>query len=163
MSHNITHRIKRGSFIEYSLSGIKRSSFKVIKRELSSVLKNKKGIYALYDGKKLVRVGLATNIYWRVKGHSKNEKIKWDNATLFIIRNEMLAYLRDLETVIVRIAKPKYNQQKGRIGDDYYLEKILRRAVKKKREKMRDAKIIKDAELDKLEEDIERIEEVIKK
>ena len=75
MSHNITHRIKRGSFIEYSLSGIKRSSFKVIKRELSSVLKNKKGIYALYDGKKLVRVGLATNIYWRVKGHSKNEKI----------------------------------------------------------------------------------------
>ena len=161
MSHNITHRIKRGSFIEFSLSGIKRTSFDVIKRELHSILKKKKGIYALYDGDKLVRVGLATNIYWRVKGHSKNEKIKWDTATLFIIKNEMLSYLRDLETAIVRIAKPKYNQQKGRIGDDYYLERILKKAVKEKSRKLRLARTEKDAELKKLKYDIEKIKEVI--
>jgi len=52
-------------------------------------------------------VGLGTNIYWRLKGHAKSKKLVWNTASLFIIGEKNLKYLRDLETAIVRIAKPK--------------------------------------------------------
>jgi hypothetical protein len=161
-SHNIVHRIKRGSLIEHSLDGIKRESFEVIKRELRNVLEGKMGIYALYKKDKLVRVGLGTKIYFRVKGHSENKKLHWDTVSLFLIKKEMLKYLRDLETAVVRIAKPKYNQQKGRTGDDHYLGKVLKTAVKKKSKKLKIARTKKDKELRGLEQEIKQIREVIK-
>lgn len=160
--HNIIHKIKRGSFIEYSLSGIKRGSFEVIRKELKSVLKKRMGIYALYKKDKVVRVGLGTEIFNRVKGHSENKKLDWDEVSLFLIKKEYIGFLRDLETAVVRIAKPKYNKQKGRIGDDWYLERILNKSVKQKQKKLRNSRIKKDAELRKLEQEIKSIKEVIK-
>lgn len=162
MAKIITSKIRRGSLIHYSLDNIKRESFEVIKRELKDTLKDKAGVYALYKGDRLVRVGLGTNIYWRLKGHSESERLKWDNASLFIIGEKNLKYLRDLETAIVRIAKPKYNTQKGRVKDEHYLERFLRRRVKEKRRKLRDKRIKKDKELRELEKDIAKIERVIK-
>jgi len=76
----ITHKIKRGSLIHFALDGIKRESFEVIKTELASLLKKRAGVYALYQNDKLVRVGLGTNIYWRLKGHSKSGKLRWNTA-----------------------------------------------------------------------------------
>ncbi len=73
----ITHKIKRGSLIHFALDGIKRESFDVIKTELASLLKKRAGVYALYQNDKLVRVGLGTNIYWRLKGHSKSPAACW--------------------------------------------------------------------------------------
>lgn len=162
-SHNIVHRIKRGSLIELSIDGIKRDSFEVIKRELKDVLKGRMGIYALYKKDKLIRVGLGTNIYFRVKGHSKSKKLNWDTVSLFLIKKEMLKYLRDLETAVVRIAKPEYNQQKGRTGDDHYLGKVLKAAVKKKSRKLKIARTKKDRELRVLEQEIKQIKEVTQK
>ncbi len=162
-SHNIVHRIKRGSLIEHSLDGIKRDSFDVIKRELKNVLRDRMGIYALYKKDKLVRVGLGTNIYSRVKGHSENKKLNWDTVSLFLIKEAGLKYLRDLETAVVRIAKPIYNQQKGRTGDDRYLGKVLKTAIKKKNKKLKMARIKKDRELRKLEQEIKQIKEATQK
>ena len=161
MTKKIKSKIKRGSLIHYSLDNIKRESFDTIKRELKDTLKNKAGVYALYKGDRLVRVGLGTNIYWRIKGHSKNERLDWDNASLFIIGEKNIKYLRDLETAIVRIAKPKYNRQKGRIRDEHYLERFLRRSVKEKKRKLGDKRKKKDKELRELEKDIAKIEKVI--
>jgi hypothetical protein len=162
MSHNIIHKIKRGSFIEYSLNGINRKSFDILKKELKSVLKKRMGIYALYKGDKVVRVGLGTEIYYRVKGHSENKNLDWDNASLFLIRKEYIGLLRDLETAVVRIAKPKYNKQKGRIGDEHFLERILKKSVNQKQKKLRTARMEKDEELKGLEQEIKSIKEVIK-
>src|SRR5208283_1095786 len=93
----LAHKIKRGSLIHFALDGIKRESFEVIKTELASLLKKRAGVYALYQNDKLVRVGLGTNIFWRLKGQSKNRKLVWNTASLFIIGAENLKYLRDLE------------------------------------------------------------------
>lgn len=161
MAKIITSKIRRGSLIHYSLDNIKRESFDAIKKELKDTLKDKAGVYALYKGDRLVRVGLGTNIFWRLMGHSKNVRLNWDNASLFIIGKNKLKYLRDLETAIVRIAKPKYNNQQGRIKDEHYLERFLRRRVKEKRRKLRDKRRKKDKELRELEKDIAKIEKVI--
>ena len=160
-SRIITSQIKRGSLIHYSLDGINRQSFDVIKTELASLLKRRAGVYALYDKSKLVRVGLGTNIYRRVKGHARKKTLIWDTASLFIIGEKNLKYLRDLETAIVRIAKPKYNDQKGRVRDEHYLERLLKKSVKLKRKKLHEKRKLKDRELKELEFRIEKIEEVV--
>ena len=157
----ITHKIKRGSLIQFALDGIKRESFEVIKTELASLLKRRAGVYALYQNDKLVRVGLGTNIYWRLKGHAKSKKLIWNTASLFIIRENNLKYLRDLETAIVRIAKPKYNNQRGRVHDEHYLERILKKSVKLKRQKLHERQRQKDRELRELEYQVDRIEKVV--
>jgi len=156
-----TSKIKRGSLIQYALDGITRESFDVIKMELANVLKHRAGVYALYQNNKLVRVGLGTNIYWRLKGHAKSKNLRWNNASLFIIGDRNLKYLRDLETAIVRIAKPKYNDQKGRVRDEHYLERLLRKRVRGKRKKLHEKRKQKDMELRDLEYRIDKIEKVV--
>ncbi len=157
----ITHKIKRGSLIDFALDGIKRESFDVIKTELASLLKKRAGVYALYQNDRLVRVGLGTSIYWRLKGHSKNKKLVWNTASLFIIGAENIRYLRDLETAIVRIAKPKYNNQQGRVRDEHFLERVLKKSVKLKRKKLHARRKQKDRELKDLEYEIDKIETVV--
>jgi len=63
----IANKIKSGSLIHFVPDGTKRESFEVIKTELASLLKKRAGVYALYQNDKLVRVGLGTNIYWRLE------------------------------------------------------------------------------------------------
>jgi hypothetical protein len=157
----ITSKIKRGSLIHYALDGIKRESFEVIKTELANLLKQRAGVYALYQNDKLVRVGLGTNIYWRLKGHAKSKKLVWNTASLFIIGEKNLKYLRDLETAIVRIAKPKYNDQKGRVRDEHYLQRLLKKSVKLKRQRLHERRKRKDKELKELEFEIDKIEKVV--
>jgi len=80
---------------------------------------------------------------------------------LFIIGDRNLKYLRDLETAIVRIAKPKYNDQKGRVRDEHYLEGLLRKRVRGKRKKLHEKRRQKDKELRDLEYRIDKIEKVV--
>jgi hypothetical protein len=157
----ITGKIKRGSLIHYALDGIRRESFDVIKRELADLLKHRAGVYALYEKDKLVRVGLGTNIYWRVKSHARSKRLIWDTASLFIIGPTNLKFLRDLETAIVRIAKPKYNDQQGRVRDEHYLERLLKKSVSRKRKLLRARRKKKDRELKELECEIGKIEKVV--
>jgi len=157
----ITRKIKRGSLIHYALDGIKRESFDVIKRELASLLKHRAGVYALYQNDKLVRVGLGTNIYRRLKSHAESERLVWNAASLFIIGPTNLKFLRDLETAIVRIAKPKYNNQQGRVRDEHYLKRILKKSVRKKRRLLHERRKQKDRELKNLESEIGKIEKVV--
>lgn len=150
---------KRGSLILYSLDGIKKESFEVIKRELRSTLKGNAGVYALYRDDKLVRVGISRDIYGRLKHHSEDKRIKWNNASLFILRK--IKYLLDLETAIVRIAKPKYNNQRGRVKDEYYLKRLLKKRVRQKQKNLNEKQRMKDRESKKIQKEINKIRKVV--
>lgn len=151
--------MKKGSLIQFALDNIKKESFEVIRRELYGVLKHRAAVYALYKKDKLVRVGLGTNVFWRLWSHSRNEKLDWDTASLFVVKN--IKYLRDLETAIIRIAKPKYNDQKGRVRDEKFLPDLLKHSINEKRKKLRKEKMTKDMEIKDLARDIAKIEKVI--
>ncbi|MBI5554005.1 MAG: hypothetical protein HY917_04685 [Candidatus Diapherotrites archaeon] len=89
-------------------------------------------------------------------------KYKWDNASFFIIDKNKVSFLRDLETTIVRFAKPKYNKQKGRVRDEHYLKRFLRNKVKKNRKKLQKQEREEDEKLQGLKDTIEKIEKVLK-
>ena len=157
----ITSKIKKGSLIQLALTNVKRDAFDVIKRELRDVLRGRAGIYALYRRGKVVRVGLGTKIFGRVKSHAKSKNIDWDTVSLFIIRK--IKYLRDVETIVNRIAQPKDSLLKGRVGDEKLLMRLLKKRVSEKKKKLKKATLKKDRELHELESNIKQIESVMKR
>ena len=154
-------RIKRGSLIKYPLENIRAECFEAIRKELKDILHKQPGIYAFYEGDKVVRVGLTGSLYGRIYGQWKSKKLKWDKFSIFVVRN--IKYLRDLETAIVRIAKPKGNKQVGRVPSEYhyYLKRLLRDKVKAKRKILRRKIKTKDKEIKNIEKEIKQIVEAI--
>ena len=84
--------MKRGSLIHFALM----DNARVVRRhkpKLTNLLKRRSGGLRSISNDKLVRVGLGTNIYWRLKGHAKSKKLVWNTASLFIIGEKNLKYL----------------------------------------------------------------------
>lgn len=86
----------------------------VERKELhESDIPNVSGVYALYGYDGLCYIGIAKNLKRRLNQHYRGKKKKWNNFSWYVIPE--LKFVRDIETVIVRIVHPKYNKQIGRI------------------------------------------------
>ncbi len=153
------HRTTKGRIVLHSLDNIKRTSFVIIRKELRSVLRKYSGIYALYKGSKLVYVGKADNLYGRLQDHVRSKRKDWDTARLFTVNEK--GYLRDLETVVNRIARPKYSIQRGRVKEEHTLQRVLRKRVKEYENKLKKRTSEKSREIDDLEKKIEMINKAL--
>ena len=88
------------------------------------------GVYALYKRDRLYYIGLANNLYWRLLGHTKNRhKGKWDRFAIF--RVGRVRYLKDMETLLLNVAKPPGNAVGGRLQRDADLTRIVKRIGEK--------------------------------
>jgi hypothetical protein len=81
----------------------------------------------------LYYIGLARNLYWRLVGHTKNKhKNKWDSFAIF--RVGRVRYLKDIESLLLRAARPPGNSVSGHFRRDADLTKVLKKI---RREQMR--------------------------
>jgi len=83
------------------------------------------GVYALYKKKKLYYVGLATNLHGRIRGHAKSKKGRWDSFAIFRINR--VGYLKDLETLLLRVAEPPGNKASGHLQRTQDFTRVLRK------------------------------------
>ena len=120
----------KGLLIKGMIEKVPSSSFGVLRHELKDILKGKSGIYALYKGDKVVYVGLAKELYWRTFHHLEKDRLanRWDSFSVFIIKR--VKYLKDLETLVLRISKPKSNKVTGKLPQHNLLKERLRRRAK---------------------------------
>ena len=106
-------RIKKKIFTE-KIEGIPIMFFNPIYKTLvKEELKNKFGVYALYDKKgKLYYVGIAqNNIAGRIKQHLKNKhKGKWQFFSVYFTKKKN--FIKILEDAFISIVLPKGNIQK---------------------------------------------------
>ncbi|MFH1369123.1 MAG: hypothetical protein ABII64_08355 [Elusimicrobiota bacterium] len=74
----------------------------------------KSGIYALYRKNKLYYVGLATNLNGRLMRHHIRDRHAglWDEFSVYLTPGTQ--YLKEIEALVLRIASPKGNLQKGK-------------------------------------------------
>jgi hypothetical protein len=80
---------------------------------LKDIMKNYSGIYVLYRDDKLYYIGLTTNLHGRLKTHLKDRLTsKWNKFAIFRIRR--VDYLKDIETLLIRVAEPPGNIKKGK-------------------------------------------------
>jgi hypothetical protein len=92
---------------------------------LQKIMRGYAGVYALYRGDKLYYVGLATNLYGRLRWHTKDKhKRKWDRFAIF--RVGRVRYLKDMETLLLQVAKPPGNSLSGHVHRDADLTRVLR-------------------------------------
>lgn len=92
---------------------------------LQKIMRGYAGVYALYRRKRLYYVGLATNLYNRLRWHTKDRhKNKWDQFAIF--RVSRVSYLKDMETLLLQVAKPPGNSLTGHVHRDADLTRVLR-------------------------------------
>jgi len=93
---------------------------------LQEITRGYSGIYLLYKHKTLYYIGLAKNLYWRLHGHTKNKhRGKWDSFAIF--RVGRVRYLKDIESLLLRAARPPGNRVGGHFHRDADLTEVLKK------------------------------------
>jgi GIY-YIG catalytic domain len=129
MRRRIKEKQTRGLLLKGILENIPSDSFDILREDLRHLMHDKAGIYALYKDRKLYYVGLAKNLDGRVYGHLERDKHsgKWNKFSFFLVKRGR--HLKDLETLVLRIAKPKGNKTSGKIPKHHEMRRALRRVA----------------------------------
>lgn len=94
--------------------------------ELRALMRGYSGLYALYRGRKLYYVGLANNLFWRLHGHTRNKhRGKWNRFAIY--RISKVRFLKDIEALVLRIARPPGNSVSGNFHPDGDVTKALKK------------------------------------
>jgi hypothetical protein len=92
-------------------------------------VRHRQGIYALHRKGKLYYVGLANDLYWRLKQHLKDHHgHSWDRFSMYLTIGDK--HLKELESLILRITKPTGNKVKGKFGKSDNLRRRLAADIK---------------------------------
>jgi len=111
------------------LENVSSRVFSGFPKEITSLVAGKHGVYALYKGDHLYYVGLATNLKNRVKHHLQDRHAgKWNSFSLYLIHKS--DHIKELESLILRIADPKGNRVKGRMPHAENMMPFLRAHIK---------------------------------
>ncbi len=131
-------KIKRKSraIVVGHLEKISSGVFERYPEQITGLTEGTQGVYALYRRQKLYYIGLASDLKRRIKWHLKDKhKGKWDRFSLYIIRKT--DQIREVESVVVRIAEPSGNKQRGRLGGSKNLVRKLGAAIKERQKEER--------------------------
>lgn len=91
-------------------------------------VKRRHGVYALYRKNRLQYVGLASNLRLRLGHHLRDRHAgTWDHFSVYLTVDD--EHLRELESLVLRIASPKANKQKGKFSRSEDLRGRLRRQI----------------------------------
>ncbi len=119
------------SLITGYLERISSRVFDGYHEQITALIGNQRGVYALYKKTHLYYVGLATNLRTRVKHHLKDRHAKkWDSFSLYLIRN--VEHLRELESLLIRISEPRGNMKLGGFERSQNLIHSLKRLMRER-------------------------------
>src|SRR6266852_5726946 len=113
---------------------LERVSYKALERYqdvLKDFTRRRNGVYALYRGDRLYYVGLARDLRIRINQHLKNRhRGAWDRFSMYLTIGDN--HIRELESLVLRIVRPKGNKQIGKFKRAEDLRRALRRKAKQK-------------------------------
>ncbi len=102
-------------------------------------VKGREGIYALYKRDKLYYVGLARNLRNRLKQHLKDRHGgKWDRFSVYLTVGGD-SHIKELESLALRIVKPKGNKVKGKLTRSEDLRRKFRSDIQRRNHSELDA------------------------
>jgi len=140
---------RRASLVCQHLENISRDALEKFQDVIRAYVRHRQGVYALYRRNKLYYVGLAKDLRWRLKAHLKDHHGRsWDRFSVYLTIGDQ--HLKELESLVLRIVKPKGNEVKGKFAKS----QDLRRKFAK------DIRLIQRDELDSLLGRVRIIEEI---
>ena len=112
------------------LEKVSRGIFDKYKKQITNMIKGHHGVYALYRRNSLYYIGLAGNLKNRIKTHLKDKHgTSWSHFSLYIFKKDN--QIREFEALLIRIAYPEGNKQRGKLKGSKDLKPILKQQVKK--------------------------------
>jgi len=121
-------RTRGDGLIESHLERISHETLDRHFRAIAEEIGTSHGLYALYLGERLYYVGIASDLKGRVRRHlADRHRRRWDRFSLYLVRRR--EHIRDLESLLIRIARPQGNRQRGTLQNAQSLrERIMKRA-----------------------------------
>ena len=96
--------------------------------EITDLVQSEHGVYALYKNDRLYYVGLAVDLRRRIKQHLRDKHAgRWNRFSLYLVRK--VDHIKEIESLLLRIADPAGNKQGGRLRRATDLERKLRRMM----------------------------------
>ena len=90
------------------------------------------GVYVLRTNGDIYYVGLASSLRSRLADHLKDHhQGKWNQFDLYIIRKGKAKYLRELEALLIRVAKPTANKTEPKFVKHNNITKTFEQALHK--------------------------------
>jgi len=118
--------VKRGSLLGEHLEKVSWKVLQEYPAVFRDMIYNRHGVYALYKKDRLYYVGLATNLRNRLKNHLKDRHNgAWDRFSVYLTHRA--DHIRELEGLLIRIARPTRNRADGRFVGSLDLFKPLNR------------------------------------
>ena len=116
-----------GGFLER----ISVKAFEKHHREITDLVQTQHGVYALYKNDRLYYVGLAVDLRRRIKQHVRDKHAgRWNRFSLYLVRK--VDHIKEIESLLLRIANPAGNKQGGRLRKATNLERQLRRMMEQR-------------------------------
>ena len=113
------------------LEGVSKLIFRNYYKQITGLIGNSHGIYALYDENELYYVGKSTDLKNRVKQHLKDRHFaSWTHFSLYLVRKA--DHIGEIESLIIRVASPKGNRKKYRTDQESSLLQELKAQVKQR-------------------------------
>jgi hypothetical protein len=102
------------------------------REELRGLMRGYSGLYVLYKRRSLYYIGLAKDLFWRLHSHTRDRhKKKWDRFAIYRIAR--VRYLKDIESLLLRVANPPGNAVAGKFHRDADVTKVLRKIQRQQR------------------------------
>ena len=117
------------------LEWVSREIFEKFRNEITVIVGGQNGIYALYADGRLYYVGLARDLRSRLKTHlNDRHKDGWDHFSAYLTNGD--GHMREMESLMLRIIKPKGNRVMGRLKGSTDLKRELERRVRLEQERV---------------------------
>jgi hypothetical protein len=120
---------KTPQLVSQHLENIGGDVFEEYQEIIREYVSHRRGIYALYKNDRLYYVGLATNLSSRLKAHLGDKHSgRWNRFSVYLTIGD--THLNELESLLLRVVKPKGNVQRGKISSSENLLRSFKRRIK---------------------------------
>ncbi len=119
---------RSGQLVCQHLENISREALEDYQDIVKDYVRGRHGVYALYRGKRLYYVGLASRLHLRLKQHLKDHHAQsWDRFSVYLTVGEQ--NLKEMETLLLRITKPSGNKMLGNFSRSENLRQGFRHDI----------------------------------
>lgn len=125
-------RKKTPKLVTQYLEKISREALEKHFDVLTRFIGKRNGVYALFRKGKLHYVGLASDLRGRLKTHMKDRHGEaWDSFSVYLTIGDQ--HLRELESLMLRIAEPPGNRQLGKFAGAQSIARQFKRELEEKK------------------------------
>ena len=140
------NRKYKGQLVFQYVDKISRELLERYRQVIRDIARGKHGIYALYKDERIYYVGLASNLRQRLGHHLRDRHKKtWNRFSIYLTTSS--ENLKDLESLFLRIFKPKGNTKVGKFLKAKNLKRTINSRIRELQKAERKALMGEDVAL----------------